>query len=183
MFESLCQTIEANFLDEEGVFRLAGSKNTTNSLKVQIDQGTLDISTLKEPHTTVDLLKVWLREMPEPLLTHNLYNRIMDVRSTCVPHVVSWLSPLLTLHCTAKDTAERADYLRSVLEYLPAPNRAVLKRLMELLSKCVYLFLSFCRVTTNAVKLRATEHTKQNKMSPVTLSTCIAPNILMCAPL
>jgi hypothetical protein len=85
VFEALCQVIEANYLDEEGIFRLAGSKTLVNQYKAQIDQGTFDIAALKDPHATGDLLKIWLREMPEPLLTHNLYQRIMEVRSTTTP--------------------------------------------------------------------------------------------------
>lgn len=102
VFEGLCQVIESNFLDEEGIFRLAGSKTVANGFKVQIDQGNFDISSLKDPHVSGDLLKVWLREMPEPLLTHNLYQKIMDVRCAFAWEIVALTGPRLTCRCCSQ---------------------------------------------------------------------------------
>ena len=93
-----------------------------NKLKVSVDQGDYDFSEVLNPHNVVDLLKAFLRELPEPLLTYSLYNRFLDSR----------LKP---------DAKERVKYLHEVILKLPPANLAVLKALIQLMHKYISLHL------------------------------------------
>ena len=59
----------------EGLFRVSGSHQLVTLLKVQINEGH-DVNFVEnstDPHVVAHLLKQFLRELPEPLLTYELY--------------------------------------------------------------------------------------------------------------
>ncbi|KAF2860835.1 RhoGAP-domain-containing protein [Piedraia hortae CBS 480.64] len=60
----------------EGVFRKNGNIKRLNDFKEEVDsKGTIDVDLSKEnPVQVAALLKKFLREMPDPLLTHKLHN-------------------------------------------------------------------------------------------------------------
>lgn len=64
-------------LTEEGIFRVSGSQSEVLALKKQYDYESKDGSYLKleeaDVHAVAGLLKQYLRELPEPLLTYELY--------------------------------------------------------------------------------------------------------------
>lgn len=39
-----------------------------NGLKLQIDKGSLPMETLRDPHVPASLLKLWFRELEDPLI-------------------------------------------------------------------------------------------------------------------
>jgi hypothetical protein len=119
-FEAICQKIELIGLDEEGIFRMAGSKNEVVAQKGFVDQGKLDFSNIRDPHVAVDMLKAFLRELPEPLLTYRLYNKYIE--------------------CTSIDAKERQNQVVAVNSMLPKTNRAVFERLVRLLHRYCCLF-------------------------------------------
>jgi len=62
-------------LETEGIFRLSGSVNTIEALRDMFDIGEeVDLQTCEDPHTVAGLLKSFMRELPEPLLTWELYD-------------------------------------------------------------------------------------------------------------
>ena len=64
-----------NSLNEEGLFRIPGSTSKVRKLKNAFDAGILDPEEYcRDTHTIAGTLKSYLRELPEPLLTYNLYN-------------------------------------------------------------------------------------------------------------
>jgi hypothetical protein len=64
-----------NNLNEEGLFRIPGSTSKVKKLKSAFDAGIVDIEEYaRDPHTVAGALKSYLRELPEPLLTYNLYH-------------------------------------------------------------------------------------------------------------
>ena len=66
----------------EGVFRISSFKDTMDEYKKMIDEGwKLDFSEVADPHVVPGLLKLFLREMPEPLLTFTLYRRFINCNS------------------------------------------------------------------------------------------------------
>ncbi|XP_074029769.1 rho GTPase-activating protein 44 isoform X2 [Leptinotarsa decemlineata] len=62
-------------MKEEGLFRIAGSTSKVKRLKASIDSGCLSdlIPEYRDVHTLASLLKLYLRELPEPLLTFHLH--------------------------------------------------------------------------------------------------------------
>eukprot|EP00211_Chloroparvula_japonica_P003773 CAMPEP_0119139102 /NCGR_PEP_ID=MMETSP1310-20130426/26889_1 /TAXON_ID=464262 /ORGANISM="Genus nov. species nov., Strain RCC2339" /LENGTH=703 /DNA_ID=CAMNT_0007130361 /DNA_START=62 /DNA_END=2173 /DNA_ORIENTATION=+ len=73
----------ANHMKVEGLFRLSGSSSEVAAYKeaftvgenVNFDQDATD------PHTIASLFKMWLRELPEPLLTYELYEAFVEMDS------------------------------------------------------------------------------------------------------
>jgi len=66
-------------LKTEGLFRLSGSAMLINDLKSQVDKGNqADLSQVNDPHAVAGLLKMYLRELPEPLCTFEFYNTFIE---------------------------------------------------------------------------------------------------------
>ncbi|ODN04621.1 Rho GTPase-activating protein 44 [Orchesella cincta] len=77
----ICGMLETG-LDEEGLFRIAGSTSKVKKLKSAFDAGILDLDGLLrefgDPHVMANALKCYLRELPVPLLTADLYDDWMN---------------------------------------------------------------------------------------------------------
>ncbi|KAJ3434757.1 rho/rac/cdc gtpase-activating protein [Anaeramoeba flamelloides] len=66
--------IKKNGLQETGIFRLSGNKNTIDQYKKEFDSGIeINFENEKNVHNVSGLLKQWFRELPESLLTKKLY--------------------------------------------------------------------------------------------------------------
>ena len=65
----------------EGLFRLSAPKQTTVLLKCLIDEGhEIDFDKWKaDAHVVGHLLKQYLRELPDPLLTYELYSQFLRI--------------------------------------------------------------------------------------------------------
>lgn len=79
-FVEVCtEWITAHGLDVEGIFRISGRKLEMQAVQNRLDQG-LDVEfpPETEPHVVAGVLKLWFRELPEPLLTYALYDEFMN---------------------------------------------------------------------------------------------------------
>lgn len=74
---------EKDGLATEGLFRISGEQTSINKLKDIFDNNTAQERTLTSYniHTICGVLKLWLRELPEPLLTFELYDKIVHLES------------------------------------------------------------------------------------------------------
>ncbi|MDP2438532.1 MAG: hypothetical protein Q8P67_22540 [archaeon] len=73
-------------LDEEGIFRKSGSALLVAQCRSEYDSGrSPDLSTNRDPHAIAGLLKLWLRELPEPLLTFELFQPFLDTLGLATP--------------------------------------------------------------------------------------------------
>ncbi|KAK3552799.1 hypothetical protein QTP86_022577, partial [Hemibagrus guttatus] len=62
-------------MQEEGLFRVAPSASKLKKLKASLDCGVLDVQEYSaDPHAIAGALKSYLRELPEPLMTSQLYD-------------------------------------------------------------------------------------------------------------
>eukprot|EP00013_Stygamoeba_regulata_P019546 CAMPEP_0177653780 /NCGR_PEP_ID=MMETSP0447-20121125/13934_1 /TAXON_ID=0 /ORGANISM="Stygamoeba regulata, Strain BSH-02190019" /LENGTH=673 /DNA_ID=CAMNT_0019157291 /DNA_START=1 /DNA_END=2022 /DNA_ORIENTATION=+ len=109
-------------LAEEGLFRLSAQQTRLTELRREFNRGALPALPPTDVHLAAGLLKLWLRELPEPL----------------VPPA---FAPTLQQHATAipADGAAGAA-LRALAEctaQLPQPNLLVLQHLFFLLSRVV----------------------------------------------
>lgn len=65
-------------IDTEGIFRRAGNYTKINELKQQVNSGIdVDFKDL-DTHIIAGLLKSFLRDLHEPLLTYELYDEIIN---------------------------------------------------------------------------------------------------------
>ncbi|KAK7501998.1 hypothetical protein BaRGS_00006750, partial [Batillaria attramentaria] len=72
-------------MEEEGLFRIAGGALKVKKLRACLDAHVIDMEEFStDPHTVAGVLKQYLRELPEPLLTFELYSEFMQ--TTTLPH-------------------------------------------------------------------------------------------------
>jgi len=86
---TLCNTCAQNAEHEEGIFRLSGSANVIRLLKERFnaegDVNLLQSADYYDPHAVAGLLKQYLRELPDHLLTRELHNEFLRVIGASLP--------------------------------------------------------------------------------------------------
>ncbi|XP_071964877.1 rho GTPase-activating protein 17-like isoform X2 [Antedon mediterranea] len=118
VIEACVITLVTFGLEEEGLFRLAGSQSKIKKLKamfdswVEIDMGEYE----KDLHTVAGVLKMYLRELPEPLLTTELYDEFLQAGSI-------------------QDSDTRLQTLWTIANKLPTYNDKNFRYLMKFLNK------------------------------------------------
>ncbi|CAF3677552.1 unnamed protein product [Rotaria socialis] len=100
------EVLRLNGAQIEGIFRVPGDLDGVNALKVKCDQWQLP--SLEDAHLPASLLKLWYRELAEPLIPSIFYEQ-------CI------------LNCDIPDTCIR------IVNSLPDINRAVLTYLIRFL--------------------------------------------------
>ncbi|XP_051770848.1 rho GTPase-activating protein 44 isoform X1 [Ctenopharyngodon idella] len=104
-------------LQEEGLFRVAPSASKLKKLKASLDCGVLDFQEYSaDPHAIAGALKSYLRELPEPLLTFDLYEEWIQASNIA-------------------DQDKRLQALLSTCERLPTANSNNFKYLIKFLAK------------------------------------------------
>jgi len=61
----------------EGIFRVPGDIDAVNALKVQMDKGER-VRDLSDPHVPASALKLWFRELAEPIIPADLYDECIN---------------------------------------------------------------------------------------------------------
>ncbi|XP_038055442.1 rho GTPase-activating protein 6-like [Patiria miniata] len=144
--------LEKRALHILGIFRVGGSKKRTRQLREDLDTGQeVILNDNHNPHDVGALLKEFFRDLPEPLLTRELY-----------PAFVA---------CTRLDNFEqRLRALQLLVYLLPTANRDTLHALLEFLN----------RVSKNAADYVDEDgnEVQGNKMDTHNLATLFGPNIL-----
>lgn len=59
---------------QEGIFRVPGDGDLVSDLKLRIDRGYYSLEGVDDPNVLASLLKLWLRELCDPLVPDELYN-------------------------------------------------------------------------------------------------------------
>uniref|UniRef100_A0A1A8UBS7 Rho GTPase activating protein 6 n=2 Tax=Nothobranchius TaxID=28779 RepID=A0A1A8UBS7_NOTFU len=149
--DSCCQHLEKYGLQTVGIFRVGSSKKRVRQLREEFDRG-VDVQ-LDEEHSVHDvaaLLKEFLRDMPDPLLTKELYSAFINT--------------------TLLDSDEQQSVSQLLLYLLPACNSDTLHRLLEFL----------CTVANHANDQLANDGQEipGNKMTSLNLATIFGPNLL-----
>ncbi|XP_068505515.1 rho GTPase-activating protein 17a isoform X8 [Syngnathus scovelli] len=104
-------------MKEEGLFRIAAGASKLKKLKAALDCSTSQLEEFySDPHAVAGALKSYLRELPEPLLTHQLYDE--------------W-----TQACSLSDSDKRLQALWLVCDKLPKNNKNNLRYLVKFLTK------------------------------------------------
>lgn len=72
--------LEENGMDQEGLFRLSGGKAEIESMRTSIDRGgDVNFAHVYDSHSVSGLVKMFLRDLPEPLLTYEAYPSFIAV--------------------------------------------------------------------------------------------------------
>lgn len=65
-------------IDTEGIFRRSGNIARINELKKRINEGAFIDMSSEDTHVVAGVLKTFLRDLHEPLLTYELYDEIIQ---------------------------------------------------------------------------------------------------------
>ncbi|XP_077311787.1 rho GTPase-activating protein 19 [Lithobates pipiens] len=141
-------------LRTEGLFRIPGNSNRQQILKDCLNSGTdLDVDSGEfHPNDVATILKMFLGELPEPLLTHRHYLAHLKI------------SDLMLLdekgnRTGTPDKERQMEALQLLFLLLPSPNRNLLKLLLDLL-------------------YQTAKKQDRNKMSAHNLALMFAPHIV-----
>ncbi|KTW28393.1 hypothetical protein T552_01655 [Pneumocystis carinii B80] len=107
--------IEARGLQEVGIYRVSGSVSKVNSLKTLFDAGKkVDFKDecWSDINVIAGALKLWLRELPEPLMTYKLYPKFISL-------------------VDISDYHKKIISLKTLVKSLPFYNYSLIKRLIE----------------------------------------------------
>ncbi|CAJ0582914.1 unnamed protein product, partial [Mesorhabditis spiculigera] len=118
VIEECCAMIRHNPEKEKGMFRVNGNVNRIKRMKAAFDASQYHTNWeeySRDQHAVCSVLKCYLRELPEPLLTRDLVNAWTNAAS---------------LHGSA-----RVNALQKVIHGMPAANRNNLTYLMNFLSE------------------------------------------------
>eukprot|EP00742_Colponemidia_sp_Colp-10_P001879 GILJ01002010.1.p1 GENE.GILJ01002010.1~~GILJ01002010.1.p1 ORF type:complete len:482 (-),score=100.20 GILJ01002010.1:399-1844(-) len=119
--------IEDRALDVEGIFRLPGNNLEITALKQRFDEGEdVNVFEVAEVHNITSLLKLFLRDLPIPLFTFELYPDFITAQQK-------------------RDDAEREQAVITTLQRLPRAHKVVLNYLV--------LFLAKASTHSNATKM------------------------------
>ncbi|XP_039176100.1 rho GTPase-activating protein 6 isoform X2 [Crotalus tigris] len=151
LIDSCCQHLEKHGLQTVGIFRVGSSKKRVRQLREEFDRG-VDVILDEEQsiHDVAALLKEFLRDMPDPLLTRELYT--------------PFISTLLM------DPHEQLNTLQLLIYVLPPCNCDTLHRLLQ--------FLATVASHAEDRKDEDSQEIPGNKMTSLNLATIFGPNLL-----
>ncbi|NXS60163.1 MYO9B protein, partial [Brachypteracias leptosomus] len=134
VLEKLLEYVEMHGLYTEGIYRKSGSANRMKELKqlLQADPNLVKLENYPI-HTITGIIKQWLRELPDPLMTSAQYNDFL--RAVELP-----------------EKQEQLCAIYRVLEQLPQANHNTLERLIFHLVK-VALIEDVNRMSPNALAI------------------------------
>src|SRR4051812_24587579 len=70
----LDSVVQMNGMITEGIFRVPGDADNITEMKLKLDRGQFDQVLFKDPHVPAALLKLWFRELDEPLIPNEFYD-------------------------------------------------------------------------------------------------------------
>ncbi|KYO41882.1 hypothetical protein Y1Q_0013874 [Alligator mississippiensis] len=134
VLEKLLEYVEMHGLYTEGIYRKSGSANRIKELKQLLESDPNSVKLENFPiHTITGILKQWLRELPDPLMTFAQYSDFL--RAVELP-----------------EKQEQLCAIYSVLDQLPQANHNTLERLVFHLVK-VALIEDINRMSPNALAI------------------------------
>ncbi|EPZ30857.1 Rho GTPase-activating protein domain-containing protein, partial [Rozella allomycis CSF55] len=117
--------------------------------KIQHNDQSVDFNVENDPHVISGLIKLFLRELPEPLLTFKLFKAFKSLHC----------KKFIELRRDVESDDIKALYCKTCLSFLPKENYVFLKRILEF----------FCALN---------KFESLNKMSMQNIATILGPNIL-----
>lgn len=154
--KSCCKHISEYGLDLVGIFRIDSSKKRIKEIKEMYDTGKdVVMNEQFNPNDSACVLKEYLRSLPEPLLTRDLYSSFLAASKI-------------------KDADKKLQVIRLLICLLPVPNRDTLQMLLNLLDK---VRANSCIQLSSDSNSNKTEYTG-NKMDSFNLAMVFGPNLL-----
>lgn len=166
----ICATeIENRALSLQGIYRVCGNKVKTEKLCQALENGThlVDISEFSS-HDICDVLKLYLRQLPEPFILFRLYKEFVDLAKE-IQHVNEEQE-------TKKDSFEDKKWPNVCIEI----NRILLKTKDLLRQLPTSNFNSLHYLITHL--RRVVDHAEENKMNAKNLGVIFGPSLIRPRP-
>ncbi|XP_060246082.1 rho GTPase-activating protein 15 isoform X4 [Meriones unguiculatus] len=115
------EAVEKRGLDVDGIYRVSGNLATIQKLRFIVNQEeelNLDDSQWEDIHVVTGALKMFFRELPEPLFPYSFFERFVEA-------------------IKEQDSNVRIKTIKSLVKSLPAPNHDTMKILFGHLTKIV----------------------------------------------
>eukprot|EP00300_Choanocystis_sp_HF-7_P014336 c18654_g1_i3.p1 GENE.c18654_g1_i3~~c18654_g1_i3.p1 ORF type:complete len:458 (+),score=88.84 c18654_g1_i3:1347-2720(+) len=145
----------------EGLFRIPGNSLVVQKLRAQVEAEGPELHSLQaECHEIASLFKMYLRELPEPLIPYDMYETMVSLQTAF--NKGEYVLPRQNSSEHSPAAATRDAHVRAIavcLCHLPPLNQRVVRRLLLLLNT----------VHNNA---------RVNRMQSSNLAVCFAPDIL-----
>ena len=142
------EEIEKRGLDLVGIYRISGNARVKKQLRAQFEENSLrvDVSNEEEVtcHVLAGILKDYLRELPNPLISHEMYQNIYNGASF--------------------KNRNQTNLLRELMQKLPYTNRATL----------IYIMDHLKRVSANCDANKMTNQNLAVCFGPVMMSSPLA---------
>ncbi|XP_010792993.1 rho GTPase-activating protein 29-like isoform X2 [Notothenia coriiceps] len=154
--------IESRALNIKGIYRVNGAKSRVEKLCQAFENGKdlVELSDLS-PHDIGNVLKLYLRQLPEPLILYRYYNDIIGLAKECQRVIVEEADkPKIGEKGGASVGLNRVLFkIRDLLRQLPAANYRTLRFLIAHLHK-------------------VTEQAEENKMTASNLGIIYGPTLV-----
>ncbi|XP_066932708.1 rho GTPase-activating protein 45-like isoform X2 [Clytia hemisphaerica] len=160
IMEKCIDTLDEIGLGAKGLYRVSGVKSKVEKLCQQFETGghLIDLtSTHQQPQLIASVLKLYLRQLPEPLLTFKLYQPFIDLAKESGPIKLSDLDELDDQH--ASQYEEVIKKVHDIVKRLPSANFYTAGKLIRHLK-------------------RVANHAHENQMSPSNLAIVFGPTLL-----
>ncbi|XP_071952094.1 phosphatidylinositol 3-kinase regulatory subunit alpha-like [Antedon mediterranea] len=108
------EAIEERGLNSEGLYRTSSATLTVNQVKKQFNKNpnTVDLDNVHDIHCIAGVLKRYLRELPNPVISHDLYSDFIEANSI-------------------RNEMEKVERLNDLVESLTVAHRSTLRYLMK----------------------------------------------------
>ncbi|VDO40590.1 unnamed protein product [Onchocerca flexuosa] len=118
VLDKLLMAIELKALFVEGIYRKSAAVGQMRNVRRKIENAEFETLSFDDVpiHVITTLVKAFFRELPEPLITYDLYENFLNASEV-------------------EEIAERIRCLSVVVELLPKCNRSVLDRLLYHLAR------------------------------------------------
>ncbi|XP_053739743.1 rho GTPase-activating protein 29-like isoform X3 [Synchiropus splendidus] len=155
--------IESRALNIKGIYRVNGAKSRVEKLCQAFENGKelVELSELS-PHDISNVLKLYLRQLPEPLILYRFYNDFIGLAKEYQRVMVDEADPL---KCTQKTEVPSAPLqqvvlrIRDLLRQLPAANYKTMHHLIAHLN-------------------RVADQSEENKMTASNLGIIFGPTLV-----
>ncbi|KAI4544211.1 hypothetical protein MG293_004477 [Ovis ammon polii] len=120
------EAVEKRGLDVDGIYRVSGNLATIQKLRFIVNQEeklNLDDSQWEDIHVVTGALKMFFRDLPEPLFPYSFFEQFVEA-------------------IKKQDNTTRIEAIKSLVQKLPPPNRDTMKVLFGHLTKKVLLLKS-----------------------------------------
>ncbi|XP_072043988.1 active breakpoint cluster region-related protein-like isoform X2 [Amphiura filiformis] len=144
------EEVERRGMTEMGIYRISGSSGDINNLKkaFEMNQKARMQKLIKSAdiHAVAGLLKLYFRELPEPLFTHNLYSKFVD-------------------GLALKDPEAKRDCMMSLLKSIPDVNRHTI----------FHIFNHLRRVASHASENKMSLNNLSTVFGPTLIGPAVSP--------